>query len=36
MIKFLKKAVNWYCQQAAESGLNTPSCMVPVKYLSKN
>lgn len=34
MIRFIKKAANWYCNQAAKSVFNTPSCMVPVKYLN--
>lgn len=34
MIKCIKKALNWYNQRAAESVFNTPTCMVPVKYLN--
>ena len=32
MIKFLKKAANWYLQKAAESDVVTPSCSIPLKY----
>lgn len=29
MIKFLKKAIKWYCVRSAETYVWTPSCMIP-------
>lgn len=30
-MKYFKKAIKWYCDQAMESQAWTPSCMVPYK-----
>lgn len=35
MVKFIKKAAKWYFDKAAQSYVWTPSCTIPVKYLSK-
>lgn len=29
MVKFIKRAINWYCEKAAETYAWTPSCTIP-------